>query len=134
MTTEDNILDSWGDRYQVLSEKLTALDARLLLDLIDEDLERFVHSLQTFATSDDDLVYCECAPDINPDCSLGDHSAGHLVPAEWRVSAAGDYDDFSYYCTPCKESFAGRPGAAEYLFEVLGDETSRPDEDGEEVC
>ena len=134
MTTEDSTSDSWGDRYQVVSEKLTALDARLLLDLIDEDLGRLVASLDAFAMSGEDLVYCECSPDINPDCPLGDHSAGHLVLAHWRVSAAGNYDDFSYLCAPCKESFATRPGAAGYRFEVLGDETNRPDDQPEEVC
>ena len=138
MTTDDNTFDnntsdSWADRYQLVADKLSAFDARLLLDLIDEDLDRLVASLESFTMSDDDLVYCECSSDLNPECPLGDHSTGHLVPAQWRVSPTDDYADFRYLCTPCKESFAARPVASEYSFEVLGDETHAPTDHEEDT-
>ena len=60
---------------------------------------------------------------MNPDRPLGDHAMGHLLPADWRVSEAGNYSAFTYYCTRCKEAFAQRSDGAEYLFEVLGNET-----------
>ena len=42
--------DSWDERYQaVLPEKLTAADAKVLLDLIEEDPKRFVEALAEFA-------------------------------------------------------------------------------------
>ena len=124
--------DSWEQRYlAVVPEKLTARDATVLLGLIEEDTPRFVEALSAFAlTYHDEVVFCECAPDINPDCTLGDHSEGHMVPADWRVSEVADYSAFSYYCTRCKEAFARRPGAAEYRFEVLGDETHGYGEEG----
>ena len=49
--------DSWEQRYlAVVPEKLTAEDARLLLDLIAESPERFIDALQEFIeNSADDL-------------------------------------------------------------------------------
>jgi hypothetical protein len=42
--------DSWEQRYlAVVPEKLTAEDARVLLDLIAEDTQRFVEALDEFA-------------------------------------------------------------------------------------
>ena len=124
--------DSWAQRYlAIVPEKLTARDASILLDLIEEDTDRFVETLSVFAeTFDDEVVYCECAPDVNPGCLLGDHAEGHMVPADWRVSEAASYDDFRYLCTRCKESFAQQAKAAEYRFEVLGDETGPREEGG----
>ena len=117
--------DAWEQRYAaIVPEKLTPRDATVLLDLIEEDTDRFVEALSALAlTYEEEVVYCECAPDVNPNCPLGDHFMGHLVPADWRVSEAGNYGAFAYYCTRCKEAFARRPEAAEYRFEMLGDET-----------
>ena len=124
--------DSWQQRYlAVVPEKLSARDASVILDLIQEDTDRFVEALSAFAlTYEDNVVYCECSPGINPGCPLGDHAQGHMVPADWRVSELGDYDEFRYLCTACKEALARRPAAQdEYRFEVLGDETQRPGDD-----
>ena len=126
--------DAWEQRYAaIVPEKLTPRDATVLLDLIEEDTDRFVEALSALAlTYEDEVVYCECAPDVNPGCLLGDHAEGHMVPADWRVSEATSYDDFRYLCTRCKESLAQQANAAEYRFEVLGDETGRPREEGAE--
>ena len=82
--------DAWEQRYAaIVPEKLTPRDATVLLDLIEEDTDRFVEALSALAlTYEDEVVYCECAPDVNPGCLLGDHSEGHMVPADWRVSEA----------------------------------------------
>ena len=122
--------DSWEQRYlAIVPEKLTARDASVLLDLIEEDTDRFVEALSALAlTFEDEVVYCECAPDVNPGCILGDHSEGHMVPADWRVSEVASYDDFRYLCMRCKESFAQQTKAAEYRFEVIGDETGTGEE------
>ena len=123
--------DSWEQRcLAIVPEKLTARDASVLLDLIEEDTDRFVEALSTLASDyDDEVVFCECAPDVNPGCILGDHAEGHMVPADWRVSEAASYDDFRYLCTRCKESFAQQAKDGEYRFEVIGDETG-PREEG----
>jgi hypothetical protein len=43
-------LDSWQERYlSVVPEKLTARDASIILDLIQEDTDRFVEALDAFA-------------------------------------------------------------------------------------
>jgi hypothetical protein len=42
--------DSWEERYlAVVPEKLTTADAKVLLDLIEEDPQRFVEALDEFA-------------------------------------------------------------------------------------
>jgi hypothetical protein len=42
--------DSWTERYlSVIPEKLTAADAKVLLDLIEEDPKRFLEALAEFA-------------------------------------------------------------------------------------
>jgi hypothetical protein len=42
--------DSWQERYlAVVPEKLTAADAKVLLELIEEDPKRFVEALDEFA-------------------------------------------------------------------------------------
>jgi hypothetical protein len=42
--------DSWEERYlSVVPEKLTAADARVLIDLMCEDPERLAQALQAFA-------------------------------------------------------------------------------------
>ena len=121
--------DSWQQRYEaVVPEKLSGRDANIILDLIEEDTDRFVEALSALAlTFHDNVVYCECEPVLNPGCPLGDHAQGHMVPADWRISEIDDYAAFRYLCTPCKEALARRPAAQdEYRFEVLGDETHEP--------
>ena len=101
--------DAWEQRYAaIVPEKLTPRDATVLLDLIEEDTDRFVEALSALAlTYEDEVVYCECAPDVNPGCLLGDHAEGHMVPADWRVSEAGQLRRLPpTYCTRCKESLA----------------------------
>ena len=41
--------DSWAERYLGLVEKLTAEDAKVLIELMCEDPERLAQALQTFA-------------------------------------------------------------------------------------
>ena len=42
--------DSWAERYlSVVPEKLTAADARVLIELMCEDPERLAQALQAFA-------------------------------------------------------------------------------------
>ena len=52
--------DSWEERYlAVVPEKLTAGDAKVLLDLIAESPERFIGALQEFIeNSQDEQVAC----------------------------------------------------------------------------
>jgi hypothetical protein len=48
--------DSWDERYlAVVREKLTAADARVLLELIEEDPKRFVEALAEFAALSEEL-------------------------------------------------------------------------------
>jgi hypothetical protein len=115
--------DSWEQRYlAIVPEKLTARDASVLLDLIEEDAERFVEALAAFALShEEDFVCCECSPGNNPACDAG-HPQRHIVEAEWRISEVDDRDDFFYLCTPCKDSRVRAPGAQELSFEGLENE------------
>ena len=42
--------DAWEERYAaVVAEKLTTAEAKVLLDLIEEDTDRFVQALDEFA-------------------------------------------------------------------------------------
>ena len=79
--------DSWEDRYlAVVPEKLTARDASILLDLIQEDTDRFVEALSALAlTYEDNVVYCECEPGMNAGCPLGD--AAYQCPPKWSMSS-----------------------------------------------
>jgi hypothetical protein len=44
------VLDAWEERYlAVVPEKLTAAEARVMLELIEEDPKRFVEALDEFA-------------------------------------------------------------------------------------
>jgi uncharacterized protein (DUF1778 family) len=46
--------DSWQERYlAVVPEKLTAVDAKVLLQLIEEDPKRFMEALDEFAAASD---------------------------------------------------------------------------------
>jgi hypothetical protein len=48
--------DAWEERYlAVVPEKLTAADARVLLDLIEEDPKRFVEALAEFASLSEEV-------------------------------------------------------------------------------
>ena len=79
-------------------------------------------SAQTWEAPGDPPVVCECAPDLNPDCPLGDHREGHLVPAVWRAVDAGTQDFLFYLCEPCLESFARSTKAADVLLSRLDDD------------
>jgi hypothetical protein len=49
-------VDSWEERYlSVIPEKLTAADAKVLLDLIEEDPKRFVEALAEFAVISEEV-------------------------------------------------------------------------------
>jgi hypothetical protein len=48
--------DAWEERYQALvPEKLTAGDAKVLLELIEEDTGRFVQALVEFAALSEEV-------------------------------------------------------------------------------
>ena len=48
--------DSWEQRYlAVVPEKLTAADAKVLIDLIEEDPQRFVEALSEFAALSEEV-------------------------------------------------------------------------------
>ena len=48
--------DSWTARYLALvPEKLTAADARILIELIEEDPKRFVEALEEFAALSEEV-------------------------------------------------------------------------------
>ena len=47
--------DDWEDRYlAVIPERLSAADARVVLDLIQEDPERFIAALREFIHNSED--------------------------------------------------------------------------------
>ena len=48
--------DSWNERYlSIVPEKLTAADARVLIELIEEDPGRFVEALAEFAALSEEV-------------------------------------------------------------------------------
>jgi hypothetical protein len=67
-------------------------------------------------------LICDCGPDLNPGCKLGDHASGHQVVAEWRVAPDDDPDMFMYLCSPCLESVLshGPKGLNLTRFEAAG--------------
>jgi hypothetical protein len=67
----------------------------------------------------ENVVVCECSPEVNPGCELGSHEEGHVVPAQWRVSEPDDPDDFFYLCNLCTKAATDRRGVEGYVFEVL---------------
>ena len=71
---------------------------------------------------EDGVVFCDCGPDYNPGCKLGDHAAGHLVEAVVRVLVHGDPDDFVYVCAGCLESLATGEASIDNTFQLLADD------------
>jgi hypothetical protein len=48
--------DTWQERYLALvPEKLTAADAKVLIELIEEDPQRFVEALEEFGALSDEV-------------------------------------------------------------------------------
>ena len=68
------------------------------------------------------MVVCECSPADNPECALGDHQDGHIVPATWRVVDPSGEDAFFKLCGPCCDSLSARAEASALVFERLADD------------
>ena len=53
----------------------------------------------------DPKLICECGPDLNPGCALGEHEDGHVALAAWRLSIREDPETQMQLCSLCFESF-----------------------------
>ena len=75
-----------------------------------------------YPVAESGMVVCECSPADNPECAVGDHQDGHIVPATWRVVDPSEEDAFFKLCGPCCDSLSARAEASALAFERLADD------------